>query len=191
MRTKIIMISVTVISTLILAGCGGMGSTVFLHPDYNFQYLEKIAVIPFENLSKEQGAGSRVTRIVVSELLSAQVFDVVEPGEVSLALQKEKILRTGELSKDQIKSVGQTLGVQGVILGTVSEISAIRSGGSTAHTVTLDIRMVDTESGVTVWSATNTTGGKGFFSSLLGTGEKSQSEVIRKCVRKTLNTLID
>nr|MBC8366029.1 penicillin-binding protein activator LpoB [bacterium] len=71
---------------LLALGCSGMGSTTFVHPDYNFGYLEKVAVIPFENTSKDQGAGVRVTRFYVTELLSAQTFDVVEPGEVARVL---------------------------------------------------------------------------------------------------------
>jgi hypothetical protein len=69
-------------------------------------------------------------------------------------------------------------------------MTSYRSGNSTTNTVTLVVRMVDTQTGETVWSATNTAGGKGFFASLFGTGDKSQSEVIRDCVEGVLKTLI-
>ncbi|MBK7093409.1 MAG: hypothetical protein IPH59_17125 [bacterium] len=176
---------------MVLAGCSGMGSTVFVHRDYNFNFVEKVAVIPFENLSNDQGASARVTHLFITELLAADAFDVVEPGEVSLALSKMSLTRSDMISEDQAKQLGKALGVQGLILGAVNESSGLRSAGNGETVVTLDVRMVETESAQTVWSATHTEGSKGFFSSLFGTSEKSQSEVARKCVRKVIKTLVD
>lgn len=175
----------------ILTGCGAKSATTFLHPEFNFQYVENVAVVPFENQSNEQGAGSRVTQVFISELLAQRVFNVIEPGEVTHALEKYSTLRTSQLTKDQIREIGKSLNAQALIFGTVAELTGYRSGNSTTNTVTLVVRMVDTESGETVWSTTHTSGGKGFFASLFGTGDKSQSEVIRDCVEGVLNTLID
>jgi hypothetical protein len=188
--SAIVLLLITV-SILGVSGCGGKSATVFLHPEYDFRYVEQIGVIPFENQSKEQGAGSRVTQVFMSELLSEKVFNIIEPGEVSRALEKYSTLRTSQLTKDQVKEIGQSLKAQALIFGTVAELTSFRSGNSTTNTVTLVVRMVDTESGETVWSTTHTSGGKGFFASLFGTGDKSQSEVIRNCVEGVLKTLID
>ncbi len=182
---------ILVVLLMVLAGCSGMGSTVFVHRDYNFNFVEKVAVIPFENLSNDQGASARVTHLFITELLAADAFDVVEPGEVSLALSKLSLTRSDMISEDQAKQLGKALGVQGLILGAVNESSGLRSAGNGETVVTLDVRMVETESAQTVWSATHTEGSKGFFSSLFGTSEKSQSEVARKCVRKVIKTLVD
>ncbi|HUV29887.1 MAG TPA: hypothetical protein VMY05_02165 [Acidobacteriota bacterium] len=174
---------------LAAAGCGG-GSTVFLHPEYNFQVLERVAVIPFDNLSKDQGAGARATRVFVTELLAAEAFDVVEPGEVTRALEEYATVRTAELTQEQIVGLGKALRVQGMVLGTVTESTTLRSGGSAASTVTMVARMVETETGATVWSATQTSGGRGFWASLFGTGDKSHAEVMQACARSLLNTLV-
>ncbi len=166
-----------------------MGSTVFVHRDYNFAFVEKVAVIPFENLSNDQGAGSRITLVFVTELLSTDAFDVVEQGEVLDAISKISMTRSDMLTEEQAKKLGTTLGVQAIILGTVNESSGGQAGGN-GTIVTLDVRMIESESAQTVWSATHTEGGRGFLSSIFGTGAKSQSEVARQCVRKVIKTLV-
>lgn len=175
----------------LLTGCAGMKPTIFLHPEYNFGYIEKVAVIPFENLSKEQGAASRATRLFVSELLATESFEVVEPGEVSRALEKFATVRAAQLTQAQLVEIGKQLGVQALFLGTVNESSSMRSGSASTSVVTMVVRLVETDQGVTVWSATHTEGGRGFWASLFGTGQKSESEVTRNCVKKTLKTLIN
>ncbi|MDH3892705.1 MAG: CsgG/HfaB family protein [candidate division Zixibacteria bacterium] len=179
------------LTAALLAGCGGLRPTLFLHPEYNFGYVERVAVVPFENLTNERGAASRASRYFIAQLLSSESFDVVEPGEVTRVLNEQATVRTGDLTKDQIIAVGQALGVQGLFLGTVNETSASRSGSAPEHVVTLVVRMVETETGETVWSATHTESGRGFWASLFGAGGRSQSEVMRRCVKKVLSTLVE
>lgn len=173
------------------AGCGGPGKTVFLHPEYNFSFVERVAVVPFENLTNDQGAGARVTRLYVTELLATDAFDVVEPGEVEKALSSIGAVRTADLTKEQTQKLGEALNVQALFLGSVNE-STVRSAGAQAVSfVTLTTRLVETETGVTVWSATTTEGGRGFWSSLFGTATPSHAEVMRQCVRTSIGTLVD
>lgn len=181
--------AIAIALSLFLAGCAGMGSTVFVHRNYNFNFVEKVAVIPFENLSNDQGASARISHLFITELLATDAFDIVEPGEVLNAIAKLGLTRTDMLSEEQAKKLGSELGVQGVILGSVNESSTAQSGDRQI-VVTLDVRMVETESAQTVWSATHTEGSRGFLASLFGTGAKSQSEVARQCVRKVIKTLV-
>jgi len=177
--------------TLLLTGCSTMGPTVFLHQEYNFAYVERVAVVPFENLSNDQGAGARLTHLFMTELLSAEVFDIVEPGEVVKVLGKYSLPRTDLITVDQAKELGKSLNVQALIIGTVNESTENRASGGPATVVTLDVRMIETETGETIWSATNTEGSRTFLSSLFGTEQRSYSEVARRCVRKIIDTLID
>jgi hypothetical protein len=187
---RLFCIIVTILSIAISTGCGG-GTTVFLHDEYNFQFLERVAVIPFDNLTGDQGAGARSTRIFTAQLLAAEAFIVIEPGEVKRVLGEFNTLRTSELSEAQIKELGTKLRVQGLFFGTVTESAVARSGNASMTTVAMVARLVETETGETVWSATAAAGGRGFWGSLLGTGGSSASEATRACVKKILNTLID
>jgi len=176
---------------LMLTGCAGMKPTVFVHPEYNFGYVERVAIIPFENLSSDQGAAHRATRLFMSELLATEAFDVVEPGEVTRSMNNNSVLYPADITRDQIITMGKELGVQAFIIGTLNESTSIRSGGTATSVVTLVVRMVETDSGQTVWSSTHTEGGRGFWSSLFGTGGKSTSEVTRNCVKRAIKTLVD
>jgi len=174
-----------------LVGCGGIGATTFINPEYNFGFVERVAVVPFENLSQDRGAGERTTRYFVSELLATEAFVVVEPGEVSRALEAIGLVRTAELTQEQSMTLGEALGIQGLFLGSVGESSAVRSGGSSKNVVTVDVRLVETETGITVWSSTVTESSGSFWSSLFGTGGASMSEVTRRCVDKIIDQLVD
>lgn len=176
---------------LATAGCGGMHATTFLHPEYNFAYVEKVAVIPFENLVGDQAAAPRATRYFVNELLATEAFEIVEPGEVARVLAQQGVGRTAELTQAQAMQIGKELGVQGLFLGSVAESAAIRSGSSTSSTVTIGVRLLETDTGATVWSTTHTEGGRGLWSSLFGTGNDSLSEVTRRCVKNAIATLVD
>lgn len=175
---------------LALCSCAGRAG-LFLHPEFNFNSIEVVAVIPFENLSNDQGASMRFTRIFIAELLSKKTFDVIEPGDVSKALEKFSLLRTADLQKNQIKELGKSLGVQGVFLGSVSESATVRSGSSSSNEVTLLARLVETENGTTIWSATYTEGGRSLFQTLFGLESPTKSRATMSCVKGILNTLID
>ena len=176
---------------IILSGCGGTYKTKFVHPDFDFSFMEKVAVVPFENLSNDQGAGARATRFFISTLLSSEAFWVMEPGEVTRSLGKQSLLRTAEMTEDQIKAVGLDLGVQGLFLGSINESTTIRSGSTNISVVTVIIRLVETETGATVWSVTHSEDSSTFWSSLFGGGQKSISEVTRSCLDGCLDTLLD
>ena len=182
---------VALVTVVVCAGCGGPPTTRFVHPEFDFSFVENVAVVPFENLSKEQGMGARATRFFIAELLASEAFWVMEPGEVSLAVQDVGYVRTAELTTQQIKDLGRKLKVQGLFLGTVNEASVSRNGGESITVVSLVVRLVETETGTTVWSASNSADGGTFWSSLLGTSPRSQSEVLRQSIHNCLGTLLD
>lgn len=183
--------STLVLGLLLLSGCGGVRPTVFLHPEFNFGYVEKVGVVPFENISTEQGAGARATRYFLGGLLAAEAFAVAEPGEVLRALEKEALVRTGDLAEDQVKAIGRALNVQGLFLGTLSESMTVRNGNANTYTATVTIRLVETETGMTVWSATHSEDSATLWSGLFGARQKSPSHVMRNCVKHCLDTLLD
>ncbi len=184
------LITKIIILGTILMGCAGVKSTVFLHSDFDFGAVEKIALIPFENLSSDQGAALRVTRLLLTELLSKKAVDVIEPGEVAKVLEKYAMVRAGDLTQGQIVEIGTALKVQGLILGSVNESSTERFGSSTSTVVTLVARLVETKKGTTVWAATQTEGGVSLIQSIFGFDSPPKTFTTRKCVKKIIETLI-
>lgn len=177
-----------------LAGCAGnMKPTEFTNPKFDFSFVERVAVLPFENLSEDRQAGARATRLTITELLSSGAVEVVEPGQVQAALSELPGARVGRVAPpgtQEIVSLGKTLGVQAVLVGSVTQSDSFRSGAVTIPVVTLDVHMVETETGATVWAATHTEKGGSVGARVLGTGGQPISETTRRCVRKLLDTLV-
>lgn len=177
-------------SLLALSACTGSAGRTFVHPEYDFGFVERVAVVPFENLTENRGAGARVSRSFVAELLGTMAFDVVEPGEVVRAMEANSMTRSAELSREQIRTLGRELKCQALFLGSVTEASTERSGGNSLNTVALDVRLIETETGSAVWSTSQTRRGRGFVGGLFGTGGKSMSEVSRDCARACIRQLV-
>jgi TolB-like protein len=167
--------------------------TRFSNPRFNFAFVQRVAVLPFENYTNDRQAALRATRLTITQLLASGALDVVEPGEVVAALSKLPGLQPGRSlapSKEQILSLGQALDVQALVLGAVTQSENLRSGNVSIPVVSLDLRMVETETGATVWAATNTEKGSTVSARVLGTGGEPVAEVTRECIRKLLDTLI-
>lgn len=173
-----------------LAGCSGAPEpSTFTNPRFDFGFVERVAVLPFENLSADRQAGPRATRLMITELLASGAVDVVEPGEVQAALGSFGT-RVTQPSTEQVVALGKSLGVQALILGTVTQSDLVRSGSVAIPVVSLDVHMVETETGATVWATTATTQGGGFGARVLGTVGEPISETTRRAVRQALATLI-
>ncbi len=185
-RTAVVLL---LFGALVLAGCGGMRATRFINPDFSFAYVEKVAVLPFENFATEPDAGVRATRLFITELLAAGAVDVVEPGEVEAALNRIPGVARPP-SSEHIIALGKSLKVQAVMLGSVNQSETIRSGTVMIPVVTLDAHMVETETGSTVWAVTHTEKGAGMGAKFLGTASEPISETMRRCVKKIVQKLV-
>jgi len=177
-----------------LIGCAsGVPSTEFTNPQFDFSFVDRVAVIPFENLTNDRQAGLRATRLTNTELLASHSVDVVEFGEVQAALLKMPGAQFGRVavpSTEQVISLGQELQVQALILGNVTQSETLRSGTVLIPVVTLDMHMVETETGATVWAATHTEKGSSIGAKILGTGAQPISDATRRCVQRILESLV-
>jgi len=179
----------------LLTACGGtIKATEFTNPNFNFAFVQRVAVLPFDNQSNDRQAGPRATRLTITELLATGAVDVVEPGEVQAALNKIAGVALGRAalpSTEQVLALGKALDVQGLIIGTVTQSENLRSGSVPIPVVTLDLHMIETETGATVWATTHSEKGSSFSARVLGTGGEPIAETTRRCVQAALATLVD
>ncbi len=177
-----------------VAGCGGaMKATKFTNPKFNFAFVQRVAVLPFDNLSSDRQAGERATRLTITELLATGAADVVEPGEVQAALMQvigTNVVRGVSPSTEQVIALGKALKVQALLLGSVSQSENLHSGAVPIPVVTIDMHLVEAETGATVWATTQSTKGGSFSARVLGTGGEAIAETTRKCVQDALATLV-
>lgn len=179
------------IFVLALAGCGSAGTTKYIHPNADLASLKKVAVLPFENVTQDRTAGDKIQKIFLVELLSLEVFDVVEPGHVTKTLRAERVESVDALSPADIQRLGQALAADAVFIGTVVDFEESRSGTTPAPNVTLQLRLVETQTGATVWSASKTRSGLKASTRLFGVGGESLTQAARVVVRSELQTLLE
>jgi TolB-like protein len=180
-----------VLVALTAGGCGGgMRPTKFTNTDYNFAYLERVAILPLLNMSEDRQAGSRATRILITELLSTGAVDVVEPGETRAALNK---ITSGDPTPttEQVIALGKALNVQAILHGSVAQSGSSRAGTVMIPVVTLDVHLLEAESGQVIWAATHTEKGGSAGAALLGTGSEPISQTTRRCARRLVKTLVN
>lgn len=187
---KIFTILLLAVLLMFVSGCAARRVTTFIHPEYDFSLIERIAVVQFENLSSEQNAAGFATRLFITELLAANAFDIVEPGETARILSNIGQSKAAELDLNGLRKMADSLHIQAVIFGTVGESAQLAGRASASHVVSLDARMVDCETGNTVWSAAVSTGGPGSFSRMLGVGESTRGDAVHKAVRKLVHSLL-
>lgn len=192
MTTTLRLAMILPLAALLLSGCAASRHTTYIDPQFDFGSIERVAVLPFENLSSDQGASKYISRLFFTELLAQKVFDVVEPGEVSAYVGSHQGMtsQSAELSLDQIKDMAKTLNVQAIIFGSVGESSELRSGNLSTHVVSISARMVNAETGSTVWSSSVNTTGPGFFARLFGVGEATRGTAARSAVQKLIGSLV-
>jgi len=149
--------------------------------------LTKIAILPFDNLSGEEGAGEKMTEIFVVELMRTGKFEVVEPGRVKKAMMEKRIRTTRDLDLDAARWLGETLGLDLILVGSVLEFEIQESQNKPVPVVTVTARLLKADSGATVWAAyqsrkgddRETLFGWGRITSLSQLGDVVASEMLR------------
>ena len=180
------------LSAFLFAGChGGNSVTHHVSENVDFSFVKKVAVLPLENQTSEKTAGDIVRHLVISELLASGLADVVLPGEVMHAVSDLGIKNIASLSKEQIISLGKTLRVQALIVGSVHQYGHVRVSSMSIPEVAITLMMADTGTGSIIWSVTNTRGGAGFMARHFGTKSESMSETVLAAVRQAVETLVE
>lgn len=140
---------------LFAGGCGNKGpeSTYYVKEDLDLNYLERVAILPFENLTTDSFAGKRVRDMTFTEVLSTANFEVVEMGVVDATLREMALSSDQPLDAPVLKILGNRLGVNAFLSGTVN---SLKGGGSTYQypEVSLSLYLIDVETAQILWRST-------------------------------------
>ena len=181
-----------VFSSLIifLFACGpGSGLTYFHDPSMDFAAVRSVAVMPFENLSRDQLAGERVRDVFANSLLATGAVYVLPAGEVSRGITRAGILNPANPSSEEIEKFAGIIKVDALITGTVTEYGEVRSGTATANVVSMNVQMIEIQSRRIVWTASATRGGISIWDRLFGGGGEPMNDVIMEAVNDVLDKL--
>jgi TolB-like protein len=145
----------------ILAACGGTTLEPFVSQDLRGG---KMAILPFDNLTESEGAGKSVENFMLVEFLKIPGVAVLDPGEVSLALSHARVRLATNIPKDTVITLGEELGADYLMIGTVHEFELQRMSGAGGSgevpVISLSVRVVDAKTGKIVWAVNDSRSGK-------------------------------
>lgn len=108
----------------------------------------RIAVLPFENQTRNLEASTLAYRIFYGELIAADLVDIVPEGDVRLFLLRNRLRPGPVLNANHFEDLAKTLGVDAVVTGTLVEVGMdSRSGGESVPFVALQLELYDVLSG--------------------------------------------
>jgi len=176
------------LATAILSACRSTNQqTSYVHKNADLGAITKVAVLPFDNLSQERSAADKVQKIFYLELLSLDVFEVTEPGQVTKVLRSSG---TDVLGPADYQKIGKDLGVDAVFVGSVVDYEEAHTGTTPTPEVNIQLRLIETHSGSTVWSTGRSRSGASMSARLFGVGGESMTQAARKVLRAELGTLL-
>lgn len=163
---------VAALAALPLGGCGvktgvkamfGMDEKAdFASPEARTASGASIAVLPFENLTTHQNAGTIMSDLLTTELYRLGGLKVMESSRTrSLLAGAYGDDGRGETAYAQ--EVGRKLGVQNVMLGSVSEYG-YQYGLREEPVVGVNIRVVRVSDGAVIWATSDSDIGSSFWS---------------------------
>jgi hypothetical protein len=180
---------VLVALAFVFCGCVSSGQSNYKNSLMNFGAIQSVAVLPLQNLSNDDDAPERVRDTFMVMLLATEAIYVLPPGEVDRGLERLNIRNPAKPTSEQVQKLGQILGVEAVIAGTLREYGPARSGQTQANMISLSLQMLEVETGSIVWSASSTRGGIGFSDRLFGGGGEPMNEVTRSAIDDLLDEL--
>jgi len=161
----------------------------FVRQEIDPSYVKRVAVLKFENHTKEKNAGERLRDITTTEILAMGLFDVVDKALVSIVLEEESGGKAEALDKITLKRIARKLKVQGLIIGSVDTYEEKRDRNYSYPVVALTLRLIDGASGQIIWQASGTETGYSTTERLFGITPKDLSQVSFQLVDRLLRTL--
>ncbi len=127
-------------------------NSVFLNKDKTAK-VKSIAVLPFYNLSEVLNAETIIANIIMSELVSTQIFNVVKYGDVKELLLKQKISSVSMTDIDTLHLIRKRLKADAIIMGTIYryEEPQEKEGDRFSSLIDINVCLLDTKSGQIIW----------------------------------------
>jgi hypothetical protein len=186
---KTVPILLSVLLVYLSACASRSGPEVYHDPNFDLASVRIVAVMPFENLTKETLASSRVRDVFMNMLLSTGALYVLPSGEVTRGMTRAGIEKATAPSPEDAVKLGGGVKADAVITGVVREYGEVRSSTTAANVVSLSLQMIETQTGKVVWTASSTKGGITFGDRLFGGGGQPMDDVTRAAVIDVLNKL--
>jgi TolB-like protein len=173
-----------------LFGCAGTTvPQVFMRPEFNKEYVNKVAVLPFEDIANNPTMARRCRQITITQILASGLFEVVDKMQVDSVLKQEAIQFDTPINASTLRRLGQLLDVQAFLVGSLDEAGYIHKGAADYLDISMTMRLLDAESGLVLWQASGRNSGYSWWDRLFGVGGKDSFQVTQELVRDLLRTI--
>lgn len=166
------------------------GGPYYSNPNMDFQAVKTAAVMPFQNLTREQLAADRVRDVFSNMLLATSEIYVMPPGEVSRGILITGIANPVIPSPEEVVKLAAVIKVDVIITGAVKEYGEVRSGTSSANLISVSLQMIEASTGKTIWSASTTQGGITTTDRLFGGGGQPMNDITEVAVKDLIEKIL-
>jgi len=187
MRTGPVIGYLLLSAVLLLTASCATGGALYKDQNMDFSAIKTVAVLPFENLSRDNLGAERVRDVFSTELLATGAMYVLPQGEVARGLSRAGITNQSAPSPEEIVKICGIIKADAVITGVVKEYGEVRSANSAANIISISVQLTEGQTGRVVWSARSTRGGVSVWDRLFGGGGLPMEQVTEQAV----NDLID
>ncbi|MBI4064214.1 MAG: hypothetical protein HY401_07945 [Elusimicrobia bacterium] len=142
----------------------------------------RVGVVDFENKTAygQNRLGTAAADILITELVKTGKFIVVERDKVNKILEEQKLGQTGVIDPATAAQMGKVLGLNAIVTGAISNFGVQTTGSDYLITqtkrqvaqATVDIRVVDAESGQVLYADSGKGESKSSTGQFLGMGTK-------------------
>lgn len=189
--TRFNRMAVLFILVLSAASCASSSRGLYYsNPNMDFQAIKTAAVMPFQNLTREQLAADRVRDVFSNMLLATSEIYVMPPGEVSRGILITGVANPVIPSPEEVIKLAAVIKVDVIITGTVKEYGEVRSGTSSANLISISLQMIEAATGKTIWSASTTKGGITTTDRLFGGGGKPMNDITEEAVEDIIEKIL-
>ena len=179
----------TLLLLLVSTGCASTSKVVFRDRNMDFGGIQTVAVMPFNNLTRETTAGERVRDAFMTMLQATGGVYVIPPGEVGRGISRQSLERPASPTPEEVVKFAKIVSADAVFTGTVTEFGEVRSGTSTANVISLSLQLMEAQTGRVVWSASSTKGGVTASDRLFGGGGEPMNATTQKAIDDLLDKL--
>lgn len=162
----------------------------------------RVGIVDFENKTAYgTRLGSAASDILVTELVKSGKFIVVERDKMAKLMEEQKLGMTGAIDPKTAASVGKMLGLNAIVTGSISQFGVATTGSDYLITqskkqvasCTVDVRVVDVETGQIIWADSGKGESISSKSQVLGMGSRGgYDEMIEgESLRAAISKLVD
>jgi len=174
-----------------LPGCAthSRGNVTFHDPNMDFSLIRSVAVLPFANLTVSPKAEDRVREVFMTMLQATGGTYVIPPGEVARGISRSALTNPVTPTTEDVVRLAKNLEADVVITGTVLEYGEVRSATTTANVISLNVQMMEGQTGKVIWTGASTKGGIDAGKRLFGGGGEPMNDVTSDAVNDLLHRL--